>query len=330
MDRQAAAAAFRSQYRRRLGRDETARERADLHRAEQTATDQVGVRDLSTSGSTRWRARRTSWNCDGARLTWRTGRASRGFDCAATTELRRPRSPVRQRSVSCPQRSVKWGARSNVGQSLAHVHRQYGRRRRGSSPSLPGQVPHPGVPVGQHLMWGEPVRADPFSWLAAGLTTNTGVFHLGQPGTGKSAFAKRQMVEWPGGRASVVLGDPKGEYSELVRRMGGQVIRVGRGLDRINPLDSQAFAAADPMETRARRLTLVLALCGLVRKDRVVEQQGGGGAGRSHRRTVRARCRPDRAGCPAGAARSRRERDGCRGFAASSSTTASRRSCVGR
>ena len=60
-------------------------EQADLHRAEQTATDQVGVQDLSTSGSTRWQARRTSWNCDGARLTWRTGRASRGFDCAATT-----------------------------------------------------------------------------------------------------------------------------------------------------------------------------------------------------------------------------------------------------
>lgn len=132
-------------------------------------------------------------------------------------------------------------------------------------------APTQGVPVGRHLMWGEPVRADPFSWLAAGLTTNTGVFHLGQPGTGKSAFAKRQMVGMAGaGVRPVVLGDPKGEYSELVRRMGGQVIRVGRGLDRINPLDSQAFAAADPMETRARRLTLVLALCGLVRKDRVV------------------------------------------------------------
>jgi hypothetical protein len=41
VDRQAQAAAFRSQYRRRLGRDETARERVDLERARQTATDQV-------------------------------------------------------------------------------------------------------------------------------------------------------------------------------------------------------------------------------------------------------------------------------------------------
>ena len=50
VDRQAAAAAFRSQYRRRLGRDETARERADLHRAEQTATDQVGGAGLVDVG----------------------------------------------------------------------------------------------------------------------------------------------------------------------------------------------------------------------------------------------------------------------------------------
>jgi hypothetical protein len=50
VDRQAAAAAFRSQYRRRLGRDETAKERADLHRAEQTATDQVGGAGLVDVG----------------------------------------------------------------------------------------------------------------------------------------------------------------------------------------------------------------------------------------------------------------------------------------
>lgn len=132
-------------------------------------------------------------------------------------------------------------------------------------------APTSGVPLGRHLIWGESVHADPFAWLAAGLTTNTGVFQLGQPGTGKSAFAKRQMVGLASvGVRPVVLGDPKGEYSELVSRMGGQVIRVGRGLDRINPLDSQALAATAGLETRARRLTLLLALCGLVRKHRVI------------------------------------------------------------
>ncbi len=41
VDRQAEAAMFRSQYRRRLGRDETARDRLDVERARQTATEQA-------------------------------------------------------------------------------------------------------------------------------------------------------------------------------------------------------------------------------------------------------------------------------------------------
>lgn len=50
VDRQAEAAAFRSEYRRRLGRDETARDRVDLHRARRTAQEQAtgaGVVDVS-------------------------------------------------------------------------------------------------------------------------------------------------------------------------------------------------------------------------------------------------------------------------------------------
>ncbi len=132
-------------------------------------------------------------------------------------------------------------------------------------------APTQGVPVGRHQMWNEPVHADPFAWLAAGLTTNTGVFHLGQPGTGKSAFAKRQILGMAAdGVRPVVLGDPKGEYSGLVSQLGGQVIRVGRGLDRLNPLAGEALAGGDPLETRARRLTLLLALCRLVRGSRGV------------------------------------------------------------
>jgi hypothetical protein len=41
VDRQAQAAVFRSQYRRRLGRDETARDRLDVERAHQTAQEQA-------------------------------------------------------------------------------------------------------------------------------------------------------------------------------------------------------------------------------------------------------------------------------------------------
>ncbi len=129
-------------------------------------------------------------------------------------------------------------------------------------------APTHGVPIGRHLFWREPVHADPFAWMAAGITTNPGMFHLGQPGTGKSAFAKRQMVGLAAqGVRPVVLGDPKGEYVGVVRRLGGQVIRVGRGLDRINPLDAQAFAG-DPAQVRASRIDLLMALCVQVRGGR--------------------------------------------------------------
>ncbi len=132
-------------------------------------------------------------------------------------------------------------------------------------------APTGGIAVGRHIVWQETVHLDPFVWLSQGLTTNTGIFQLGQPGTGKSAFAKRQIVGMvASGVRPVVLGDPKGEYSALVQRLGGQVVRVGRGMDRINPLDTASHAASTREETRARRLSLMLALCAQVRRNRAV------------------------------------------------------------
>lgn len=125
-------------------------------------------------------------------------------------------------------------------------------------------TPREGVPIGRHLLWGEHVHLDPFTWLAAGLTTNTGVFQIGQPGTGKSAFAKRQILGLAErGVRPVVLGDPKGEYSSLVEHIGGQVVRVGR--DRINPLDPATCGGS-----RSGQLSLLMAMCTLARRDRGV------------------------------------------------------------
>ena len=132
-------------------------------------------------------------------------------------------------------------------------------------------APSAGVLMGRHLVWGEPVHVDPFAWLAAGLTTNTGMFQMGQPGTGKSAFAKRQILGLVHiGVKPVIVGDPKGEYSELVRRIGGQVVRIGPGHDRINPLDGRATAPGQEAELRQRRLWLLVALCALVRGQRPI------------------------------------------------------------
>ena len=140
-------------------------------------------------------------------------------------------------------------------------------------------APTAGVPLGRHLLWGEVVCCDPFAWMDAGLTTNRGLFVLGQPGTGKSALAKRLCRGLMAfGAVPLVLGDAKPDYTALVRSAGGQVIRIGRGLDRINPLDAGPLgtalgrlsgAAADQVrhEIRGRRLAATLALCSLVRVD---------------------------------------------------------------
>ena len=107
------------------------------------------------------------------------------------------------------------------------------------------------------------------------------MFLLGQPGVGKSALVKRLTLALPAfGIRPIILGDTKGEYTAIITALGGQVIRVGRGLDRINPLDAgplgaaaaqlgPARAAGIALEVRGRRLTSLLALCPLVR--------GGGG-----------------------------------------------------
>lgn len=101
-----------------------------------------------------------------------------------------------------------------------------------------------GVPIGHDLHTHEPVGLHPGDWLREGLITNTGLWCQAQPGVGKSAFAKRL------GTGLVAMGwhlfvpaDIKGEYSPLITRLGGTVIKVGRGFDAINPLDPGPLGA---------------------------------------------------------------------------------------
>jgi len=142
-----------------------------------------------------------------------------------------------------------------------------------------------GTPVGRHLLWGEVACLDPLAWLRAGLVTNPGVFVLGQPGTGKSALVKRLVTgSVATGTRVLILGDAKPDYTALVRHLGGQVIRVGRGLDKINPLDAGPLGEAlarltgpDAQqlrwEIRSRRLTLLIALATLVRGSRITNAE---------------------------------------------------------
>ena len=136
-------------------------------------------------------------------------------------------------------------------------------------------------PVGRHQLWGEVVCLDPLAWLRAGLVTNPGVFVLGQPGTGKSALVKRLVTGAVAfGTKALILGDTKPDYTLLASHLGGQVIRIGRGLDKINPLDAGPLgvalarmtgpaAAQLRWEVRSRRLSLLMALATLIREARL-------------------------------------------------------------
>ncbi len=152
----------------------------------------------------------------------------------------------------------------------------------GLFPFLAGSgTPAAGTPVGRHQLWGEVVCLDPLAWLRGGLVTNPGMFVLGQPGTGKSALVKRLISGAVAfGTKVLILGDAKPDYARLAGYLGGQVIRIGRGLDRINPLDAGPLGAAlramsGPdaarlrAEVRSRRLSLLLALATLIREARI-------------------------------------------------------------
>lgn len=181
-----------------------------------------------------------------------------------------------------------WGWRRPGGGRAAHVglpleYQGTTTQVAGFYPFVAGSgSPSHGVPIGRHMMWGEVVCFDPFAWLDEDLVTNPGVLVIAEPGVGKSALIKRLMRGMAGfGIRPIVLGDLKPDYTAIIEQMGGQVIRVGRGMDRINPLDTGpigeaatrvkgAAAKAEILaESRGRRLTALVALLTLVRKGRI-------------------------------------------------------------
>jgi hypothetical protein len=66
---------------------------------------------------------------------------------------------------------------------------------------------------------------------------------FGMPGLGKSSFAVRQIIGLADRGIASMVTDLKGEYSPLVRALGGQVMEFGRGY-RLNLLDLGAMGDA--------------------------------------------------------------------------------------
>lgn len=142
------------------------------------------------------------------------------------------------------------------------------------------ESPMIGVPLGFNELTRATVCADPLNWFErARLISNPSAFVLGRPGLGKSTLVRRMVLGLAGqGVTPLILGDLKPDYTDLVSAIGGQVVRLGRGLGQLNVLDPGGMAAAAQRLTGAdaaalkddahrRRYNMVLALVSLARSQ---------------------------------------------------------------
>ena len=108
---------------------------------------------------------------------------------------------------------------------------------------------------------------DPWVLYEKGVITNPNVAVAGEIGAGKSALLKSMVTRsLCFGRRAYVPGDPKGEWTQITRAVGGTAIELGSGMPaRINPLDAGARpghleAEGWAREVRSHRLTLLTSL----------------------------------------------------------------------
>jgi hypothetical protein len=144
-----------------------------------------------------------------------------------------------------------------------------------------------GVPLGRNLLTGSAVCCDPLNWFRpARILPNPSAFVLGLPALGKSTLVRRQVIGLAAqGVTAICAGDLKPDYTEVVAALGGQVIQMGRGRGRLNPLDPGTLAEAAARltgsrrellleEAHARRLNMVIALLTMIRSASVSDTEG--------------------------------------------------------
>jgi hypothetical protein len=150
--------------------------------------------------------------------------------------------------------------------------------------SVGAGAPLIGTPLGSHLHTGAPVCFDPMNWFLRGsVITAPSLFVLGLNGFGKSSLVRRIVL---GGIAQgitpLILADVKPDYRKMVELVGGQVIDLGYGHGKLNPLAAGVLGSVVPrleelpalqtqvlQDLRARQVTLVAGLVELVRGARV-------------------------------------------------------------
>ncbi|MBR5950095.1 MAG: ATP/GTP-binding protein, partial [Actinomycetaceae bacterium] len=122
-------------------------------------------------------------------------------------------------------------------------------------------VPMVGVPFGHAQTDDGRVQTvcfDPISWFERGLISSPSMFVMGLIGLGKSSAIRHLIAGYESfGVHTMVLGDLKPDYVDLVEALGGQVITIGRGHGVINPLDTglagDMYKRLPPREAEAAR-----------------------------------------------------------------------------
>ena len=192
-------------------------------------------------------------------------------------QLRRNADDESQHLGDFPVR--RWGyggpTRKNAGRAMGNIKVKGIRTTTHTAATAYPYVSGPalgaaGIYMGEDRNGGGAFAVDPWALYAQGIISGMSAVMFGQVGTGKSscakAFATRSVLA---GRKLSVAADKKGEWTPVVRALGGPVIRVGPGMaDRINPLDAgtrpQLNAVGKPLgdaewnqRVRVRRMAIL-------------------------------------------------------------------------
>ncbi|MGW5918464.1 hypothetical protein ACWFPY_05685 [Nocardia fluminea] len=237
---------------------------------------QVEMTALTRGGLRGWRARMMLSSDDHRRATAarrRDGTAGDGFDLTAPAFTDRGYAGAGGGRASVVPRTPEWRATTVQVAGLWPF-------------CVGASAPTAGVPVGSHYITGAPVHFDPMSWFLRGFITAPIAFVLALNGFGKSSLIRRIVAgAVAAGETVLCMGDTKGEYRDLVERLGGQVVDVGYGHGTINPLDVGALGATidrlpDADQRRqvmarveAGQINIVAGLIELVRGARVEDYE---------------------------------------------------------
>lgn len=118
----------------------------------------------------------------------------------------------------------------------------------------------PSIYYGQNALSHNVIMAD-----RKKLKNPNGLF-LGVPGSGKSFAAKRELVNlFLVTEDKIIVVDPMGEYTPLIRRLGGQVVEIApNSPHHINPMDITMDYGPDDENPLALKSDFVLSLCELI------------------------------------------------------------------